>query len=95
MPKILARDPAWVSAKIFTPTNDAKTQLVSEVEYDGPLRQVAHRGSEIFVAAGNELRWCDLALVKDATENLDRRSRRHGNSTEEGEGEKAYRVSFD
>jgi len=40
----------------------------SPENYVGPRRQVAARGTEIFIAVGNKLRWADLAMTKHAWE---------------------------
>ena len=100
MPKILARGPAWLSTstpgyQLFQPDNNSKATRSPDVRYEGPLRKVAHRGTEIFVATGNELRWSDLALLKDAGEDYERRQGRSLNvDAEQEEGSaRAYRVS--
>ena len=33
--------------------------------YQGPTKIVAHRGTEVFVAVDNKLRWSDLCMLKD------------------------------
>ncbi len=91
---MIERDPAWLAqgtstASLFKPNNDAKQALVLDHNYDGPLRRIAHRGTEVFVVAGNELRWSDLGMLKDIEEDLDRGYSRP--SREDG-SEKAYRV---
>jgi len=89
MPKVLARDPAWLSRpspgfQLFRPEQSRTYQVPGgEDDYEGPLRRIAHRGSEVFVAAGQELRWADLASLKDAdTTNASHETAAH-----------AYRVS--
>lgn len=72
MPKVLSRTPAWLSRpkpgfELFQPKQtDTKTQQ----KYEGPRRTIAHRGSEVFVAVGKELRWADLSLLKDAEDGV-------------------------
>ena len=34
-------------------------------QHPGPNRTIAHRGTEIFVAVDNEIRWSDLCMLKD------------------------------
>lgn len=34
-------------------------------EYLGPNRTIAHRGSEVFVVVGKQIRWADLPSLKD------------------------------
>ena len=46
---------------------------LAEDAYDGPLRKTAHRGTEVFVVAENELRWSSLAHLKDTWEESKRR----------------------
>lgn len=96
MPRVLARDPVWLSRSapgfsLFQPEPEGKSKVVPENEHDGPLRKIAHRGTEIFVAVGKELRWSDLGLLKDAGEEL---GRHHGRRTEDQlEDGRGYRVS--
>lgn len=98
MPKVLARDPRWLSHstpgyKLFQPDSDSKTQRSPEARYDGPLRKIAHRGTEVFVAVGNELRWSDLGLLKDAGEEQEPRlGRGYRAENLHQEGERGYRV---
>ena len=99
MPKILARDPAWLSKttpgyKVFLADEGSKTHRSTDAKYTGPLRKVAHRETEVFVAVGNELRWSEFGLLKDAGEDYERRhSRRYGgNMQQDEEGERGYRV---
>ena len=33
--------------------------------YQGPTKTIAHRGTEVFVAVDNKLRWSDLSMLKD------------------------------
>ena len=83
--RLRERDPAWLSSEapgsdLFKPdTNTSRAQSTSTAKHEGTLRKIAHRGTEIFVAVGNELRWSELGLLRD---------------TGEGTGaERAYRVS--
>jgi nucleoporin NUP82 len=97
MPQVLERDPAWLAApapaaKLFKPDSEAKQPLTQDVSYDAPLRKVAYRGTEIFVVAGNELRWSDLGMLKDAGEDMDRRYG-GGSAFDYEDGGRAYRVS--
>ena len=53
------------------------------------------RGSEIFVAAGNELRWAELGALKQDFQEIEETTRSGGRRTTylyEGDGESAYRV---
>lgn len=83
MPKILSYTPAWLSNpslghEIFTaskqPTDTPATPVkfsngtAKKIEKPGPKRTIAHRGSEVFVAVGKEIRWADLVIVKERYE---------------------------
>jgi hypothetical protein len=98
MPKILVRDPAWLARptpgyQLFQQDSTSKSQQSHDARYEGPLRKIAHRGSEVFVAVGNELRWSELGLMKDVGEDFEREHGRHYNVGGQQEpGEKVYRV---
>lgn len=74
MPKVLSRQPRWLDYNspgfdFFQPDNkDKQRENAAQAHREGPVRKIAHRGSEIFVAVGNELRWSDLAILKEAGE---------------------------
>ncbi|KAK5123702.1 hypothetical protein LTR85_002338 [Meristemomyces frigidus] len=96
MPKILARDPSWLARpspgfQLFRADGRQNSQS-PDVRYEGPLRKIAHRGTEIFVAVGNELRWSELGMLKDAGERFDRSHGRYEEEVEEEDVEKAYRA---
>jgi nucleoporin NUP82 len=58
------------------PTSPTKTNSPSlsdsHVDDAGAKRLIAQRGTELFVAIGNKLRWTDLAQVKDRYEDTSR-----------------------
>lgn len=101
MPKILSRDPAWLSAatpgfNLFQPNEfTSKAQHTPGDSYDGPSRKIAYRGTEIFVAVGNELRWSDLALLQHVGEERHRgkQTGRYSHDSEDTQQERAYKVS--
>ena len=66
MPRIISRTPRWLSRPAPGHTLFAKDGRRNSIE--GPQRTIAHRGTEIFVAVGNELRWADLVLLKEQGE---------------------------
>lgn len=79
MPKILQRAPRWLdhgrpAHDFLQPakksSSDGKVRAANDNESarDGPSRNIAHRGTEVFFATGNELRWADLATLKEAGE---------------------------
>jgi nucleoporin NUP82 len=95
MPKILERDPAGLCSpglgrRLFERSNQAQ---IPDTRYPGPLRTIAHRGTDLFTAIGNELRWSDLSVLKDDGEQL-RRSHRGSKEDNplEGEGSQPYKV---
>ena len=102
MPKILSRDPAWLSTStpgfnLFQPNeSSSKAQHPQAESYDGPSRTIAYRGTEIFVAVGNELRWSDIALLQHVGEERHRRKQtaRYSHDTEDTQHERAYKVSI-
>jgi nucleoporin NUP82 len=82
MPKVIGYTPPWLSsgnpgAAIFsanTPTSSSPSRRPSPKKdsispYDGPTRLIAHRGTEVFVAVGKEIRWADLAKVQNDWES--------------------------
>lgn len=98
MPKVLARDLAWLSRptpgfQLFQSDSQVKAQESPWTQYQGPLRKVAHKGTEVFVAVGNELRWADLQQLKSAGDVWERS---HGMDEEDGEEEpdRRYRVNY-
>ncbi|KAI8223929.1 Nucleoporin NUP82 [Colletotrichum sp. SAR 10_86] len=74
MPKVKSYTAPWLSHgpghSLFAPSTDSKA-LSAPSPYPkkkktvGPRRTIARRGTEIFVAVGKELRWGDLAYLKE------------------------------
>jgi hypothetical protein len=100
MPRVLARTPEWLvppspgfdlfaakASKAPDPNTNQKEQ-----HDNGPLRTIAYgRGTEVFVAQGNEVRWADLKALKDGfeeTEDIDEQSKRSSTAWR-------YKDSFD
>jgi nucleoporin NUP82 len=95
MPKVVARDPAWLARpspgfQLFN-QDESSALKTPEVTSAGPLRKVAHRGTEVFVAVGNELRWSELGLLKNAGDDFERKNGRYGLQVDQGEEVKAER----
>ena len=65
-------------------------------QYLGPKRTIARRGTEIFVAVDNELRWSDLCMLKDSYDDAERTGKHKGRHREandekgDGSGVKSY-----
>ncbi|CCU81572.1 hypothetical protein BGHDH14_bgh00310 [Blumeria hordei DH14] len=53
-----------------TVTYDGAGASIKRITKPGPRRNLARRGTEIFVAVEKEIRWTDLARQKEAWENL-------------------------
>ncbi|CAO2652111.1 Nn.00g003940.m01.CDS01 [Neocucurbitaria sp. VM-36] len=73
MPKVLSYTPDWLSRPnpgyhLFSPKQSNGNGAAARKRDAGPRKTIATRGSEIFVAAGNELRWADLVNLKEGTE---------------------------
>ncbi|KAL0930942.1 nuclear pore complex protein An-Nup82 [Colletotrichum truncatum] len=74
MPKVKSYTAPWLShgpgRSLFTPSSDSKALSAPSLSSKkkstaGPRRTVARRGTEVFVAVGKELRWGDLAYLKE------------------------------
>jgi len=94
MPGVSSFTPAWLSRpspgfSLFNhnPFDTSKKQPGgTESTATGPNRTIASRGTELFVAVGNEIRWSDLILLRHQWEE-----HKHGGAGAKDE-EVAYRV---
>lgn len=94
MPGVSSFTPSWLSRpspgfNLFNhdPSDAVKKQTGgAEASTTGPCRTTACRGTEVFVAVGNEIRWSDLILLRDEWEDC-----RQSNSGTKDD-EIAYRV---
>jgi nucleoporin NUP82 len=73
MPKVLSYTPDWLSRPspgyhLFAPKQANGNGPAAKKKDFGPRKTIATRGSEIFVAAGHEIRWADLVNLKEGTE---------------------------
>jgi len=94
MPRVLGYTPSWLSrpspgSDLFTPktkARDATNGSRNTTQHEGSRRTIAVRGTEIFLAVGNELRWADLVLLKEQAEKQGRPIGRsfYGNSQATG-----------
>lgn len=84
MPKIKSYAPSWLKApapghQLFAQSADdinvpaAQFRLSSRAK-PGPRRTIARRGTEVFVAAGKQIRWGNLAHLKGAWDSKQHRS---------------------
>ena len=114
MPKILSYTPSWLSRPNpgFQVFNGPQSSYVGRYhtdkrgdsgakieEFDGPNRTIAHRGAEIFVVVGAQIRWADLSLLKEGFEQLEatpskgpRAGNGHTEEREDGPDDGSYRV---
>ncbi|ROT35938.1 hypothetical protein SODALDRAFT_300209 [Sodiomyces alkalinus F11] len=80
MPKIKSYTAPWLAQGpgqgLFAAPSEAQSPFTSKKKkIPGTRRPIAHRGTEVFAAVGKELRWADLAYLKDKwTARQDRRS---------------------
>ncbi len=114
MPKVLSYTPAWLSRpnpgfqafkrrqSTSTDTLGRRNQVYDNSHVDGyvgPDQTIAHRGAEIFVVVGDEIRWADLTLLKEGLEQLQatpskgpRATNGHTEEKEDGPDDGSYRV---
>ena len=79
MARVASHTPSWLSApspgfNLFQRATDSKPAAAYRNGNDkdashGPSRTIAHRGTEVFVLVGNDIRWSDLVMLKDAPKN--------------------------
>lgn len=70
MPKVLSHTPRWLQRpspgyELFAPKPSNGRALGQKERTAGLRKTIAARNSEIFAAAGNEIRWADLAGLKE------------------------------
>ncbi|KAF4542684.1 Nuclear pore complex protein an-nup82 [Lasiodiplodia theobromae] len=84
MPRVLSYTPAWLSRgapgfDIFDQSSSRSksprkfTNGTNKLQKPGPKRTIAHRGNEIFVVVGNEIRWANLLHLRERGLPKDRR----------------------
>ncbi|KAF2264168.1 hypothetical protein CC78DRAFT_464197 [Lojkania enalia] len=88
MPKVIGYTPPWLTRPFPGYEMFASKATPSAKETASAQKTIATRGSEIFVAVGREIRWADLAQLKEAyganNANMSSsRSRRLANPTEQ------------
>ncbi|KAJ4295078.1 hypothetical protein N0V90_007086 [Kalmusia sp. IMI 367209] len=70
MPKVLSYTPRWLQRpspgyQLFAPKPSTSRALAPKERSSGVRKTIATRDSEIFVAVGHEIRWADLAQLKE------------------------------
>jgi nucleoporin NUP82 len=101
MPRILSYTPSWLTRpspgfQIFEGTPKIPTTAGARNTSSlpsGPLRTIACRGTQIFVAIGKEIRWSDLVLLKDYETERAARSRKETPLSDTGYPQSMFRVS--
>lgn len=92
MPKVKSYSAPWLSSnnapghQLFAPSAEAiRSRALGPVSKNqslpGPRRTVARRGTEVFVAVGKEIRWADLAYLKDEWSTSEARGRTRTSSS--------------
>ncbi|KEQ67506.1 uncharacterized protein M437DRAFT_37475 [Aureobasidium melanogenum CBS 110374] len=86
MARVIGHTPSWLSApspgfNLFQRNADTKAPSAlrnssTKTDSAGPTRTIAHRGTEIFVLVGNDIRWSDLVSLKDAEQDNNQQSYR-------------------
>jgi nucleoporin NUP82 len=106
MPKIKSFAPSWLNEpspahKLFEqPADDARIPAAlpyGKKQKPGPRRTIARRGTEVFVAVGKQIRWGDLAYLKESWETKHTRAGASPGCDEEhadDDGTEGYRVSW-
>ncbi|KAK0654349.1 hypothetical protein QBC41DRAFT_332182 [Cercophora samala] len=82
MPRIKTFAPSWLiepspGHKLFEPSNDeikSSSLAYNKKPKPGPRRTIAHRGTEVFVAVGKQIRWGDLVDLKESWETKQART---------------------
>ena len=62
--------------------------------YHGPTKVIAHRGTDVFVAVDNKLRWSDLCMLKDDYDEKEaiRKQKRQGRKSGQGSDQEDSRA---
>lgn len=100
MPRILRHTPQWLNRPapgfaLFANPEGDKLKKNSEGLKPHATRTVTNRGTEIFIAVGNQLRWSDLLLLKEEDQHRRQAERQHHSGDSEGGSDgkwPAYRV---
>lgn len=92
MPKVVSYTPEWLSkpnpghalfsnstlSQIKSVTSNGSDPISKRAAKPGPRRTIAHRGTQIFVAVGKEIRWADLVYLKDAWQHAKNKTKHNG-----------------
>lgn len=107
MPKILSYTPSWLTRP--SPGYALFSQKQKEISagengqnksgHESKIRRtIAHRGTEVFVVVDNEIRWSDLVMLRERSEEAEQKALDHndmgigGNMDLDQYAEGTYRV---
>ena len=100
MPKIIDYNPQWLSRpspgfQLFNtskysstpaqPTRRGSAQRENGNSYEGPVKTIAHRKTEVFLVAGKDIRWSDLSILKNEYEELQATPSKKSKPTTDGD----------
>jgi nucleoporin NUP82 len=105
MPKVNSYAPAWLcrpspgaslftSASVKSPAQDLQSGK-NNSSANGPTRTIAKRGHEVFAVVDNEIRWSNLARLKDQWEQQSKQKKTNAGQAKEtadGSNIPSYRV---
>lgn len=101
MPKVNSYAPAWLcrpspGASLFTSNSDKSPaqglQRTKPSTEDGATRTIAKRGNEVFAVIDNEIRWSNLARLKDQWQQQARQKKAKDQTN--GASLPSYRVCY-
>lgn len=98
MPKVVSYTPEWLSkpnpghaifsnsllSQIISVTSNGSDPVRKRAEKPGPRRTIAHRGTQVFVAVGKEIRWADLVYLKDAWQHAKNKMKKYNGKQTDG-----------
>ncbi len=114
MPKVISYTPSWLckpapghdlfvkdeenTSRGQATTFKALSESLERNAKPGPRRTIAHRGTEVFIAVGKEIRWADLVYLKETWEDTQDEQRQGYNRVRKDDSEhmelaQGYRVS--
>ena len=90
--------PLWLSRpspgfNLFQSKSPERLSQIGSKPHGGPKRTIATRGTEVFIAVGDEIRWSDLLWIRDQWDDEHVGKNSLGASKGDGEEARHYRVS--
>ena len=108
MPKILSYTPSWLTrpspgyalfSKKPKEISAGQNEQNQKNQESKVRRTIAHRGTEVFVVVDNEIRWSDLVMLRERSEEAEQKALDHNDKGDDGNvdlgqvAEGTYRVS--